>query len=97
MFSATEFNARNVVKYIVSSAVTYKLTQPVKAVLVDHTNLDEDGKPVEILVGVIGWGIHSSVKPYTDRVVDGTADRIVAYRENRRAKKTEKSEKSESE
>ncbi len=80
------FTPRNVAKFVVKTLVAAKAAAITEDVIVNHTQLEEDSTPVNIMSGVVGWYVSDKLKPHTDKVVDKTADWFVA----RKAKKSEK-------
>jgi hypothetical protein len=86
------FTVRNVTKYVATTAVHSYVAQHVETAIIDHTSFEEDDFVVKTSSHVVGWMVADRFRPTTDRLVDGVADRIVAFREKRQAKKSEKSE-----
>jgi len=90
----TKFTARNVSKYIVKAAIQLNVQRIAKNALVDYVGLDPDGIPVKLGAHVIAWGVTDNLKPYTDKMVDKTADFAVQQfneqKAKREAKKTDK-------
>lgn len=85
--SNTPFTARNVAKFVVKAAVHSKVAQLTEDAIIDYTRFEEDDKIVDISSHVVGWYVSDKLKPVTDRMVDKTADFIVAKRAKRAAKK----------
>lgn len=79
------FTPRNVAKYVVKAIVAGKTAQLTEQAITDHTQFDEDDLVVDITGTVVGWYVASKLKPYTDVMVDKTADWINA----RKAQKTQ--------
>ena len=88
-----EFTPRNVAKMLVTSAVQIKTTALTQRAIADHTSFETTALPVRLVGGVVGWGVASKVRPYTDRAVDKTADFVIEKRENRRIKKQKNDDK----
>jgi hypothetical protein len=89
---SNNFTPRTVAKYVASYTIMYHTANRTEEVLVNHTALEEDTFAVEISGKVVGAYVAHKFKPYTDKLVDKTADRIVAFREKRQATKDSKSE-----
>jgi hypothetical protein len=88
-----EFTPRNVVKYIVKTAVYARVTSITEDVIVDYTRFEEDDFVTKTGSKVVGWYVSDRLKPVTDKMVDKTADYIVAKREARATKKNKTDEK----
>lgn len=86
----TPFTARNISKFVVTTAIAYKATDVAEDAITENTRFNDDDIVVIIGSKLIGWGIADTVKPYTDKMVDRTADFIAAKREARQAKKNAK-------
>lgn len=84
------FTGRNVAKFIVKSIVATKTADLAADALAENTSFEEDDLVVEIGSQCFGWYISSKLQPVTDKIVDKTADFVVAKREARKAKKTAK-------
>lgn len=84
----TAFTPRNVAKYIAVAIVHGKTAQLTEDAITDHTQFEEDDMIVNIGSHVVGWYVSHKLKPITDKMVDVTADRIVAFRETRRKSDT---------
>lgn len=87
-----EFTPRNVVKYVVKAAVYARVTSLAEDAITDYTRFEEDDFVTKTGSRVIGWFVSDRAKPYTDKMVDKTADYIVAKREARNAKKNKTNE-----
>jgi hypothetical protein len=87
-----EFTPRNVVKYIVKAAVYARVTSITEDVIVDYTRFEEDDFVTKTGSKVVGWYVSDRLKPVTDKMVDKTADYIVAKREARATKKNKTNE-----
>jgi len=87
------FTARNIAKFVVTTAIAVKLENAAADTIVEQTKFEEDDLTVILSSKLIGWGVSSSIKPYTDKAVDKTADFVAAKREARQAKKNAKQEK----
>lgn len=83
----TDFTPRNVAKWLAKAAIHAQVAQMTKNALVDNTSLEADSKRVKLGSNVVGWGVSSKLKPYTDKAVDKTADYINEKREARNTKK----------
>lgn len=81
------FTPRNVAKFVFKALVASKASNMAEDVITNHTQFEEGDTVVNISSGVIGWYVADKLKPYTDSMVDKTADFIVAKREARNAKK----------
>lgn len=88
----TPFTVRNVTKFVATTAVHCYVAEHVETAIIDHTQFEEDDFVVKTSSHVVGWMVADRFQPTTDRLVDAAADRIVAFREKRQAKKSEKSE-----
>jgi uncharacterized protein (DUF2342 family) len=86
----TPFTARNVAKFVVTSAIAAKASDTTEDAITSYTSLEEDDLIVVIGSKVAGWCIADAVKPYTDKMVDKTADFVNTKREARKAKKNAK-------
>lgn len=81
------FTPRNAIKYVVKSAIHIKTARLTERTIVDHTSFEEDDFVVDISSNLVGWYVSDKLKPYTDVVVDKTADKVAEFRANRAAKK----------
>lgn len=79
------FTVRGAAKFAVRSIVAMKATSLAKDAMTDYTALEEDSMTVRIGSKLIGSFVSTKAAPYTDKIVDKTADFIVA----KRNKKTE--------
>lgn len=87
----TESFPRTAAKWIVSSIIAIKTIDLVENAAGDYTRFEKDSLAVRLGAGAISLAVTSKTTPYTDKMVDKTADFIVAKREKMRAKKnTEK-------
>jgi hypothetical protein len=86
------FTPRNVVKYVVKTAVYLKATSLLEDAMVDYTRFEEDDIVVKIAPKVVAWYVSDKLQPVTDKAVDVTADFIVAKREAHKAKKNQTEE-----
>lgn len=68
------FTPRNVSKFVVKAIVGQKATDLTRDVIVDHTQYEETDLAVKIPSRLVGWYIAEKVEPFTDRLVDKTAD-----------------------
>lgn len=80
----TEFTSRNVAKFVVRTTIALQTSKLVKKPITDHTQFEEDDNVVTIATGLIGWYVSDKLKPYTDSMVDKTADWIVARRRTKK-------------
>lgn len=78
-----DFTPRNVAKYAVTFVIRTKVVKLVKNAADDYTRFENDDITVRVSANIIGWGISAKLKPFTDKVVDRTADYIVAKREKK--------------
>lgn len=85
-----DFTPRNVVKYVVKTAIYLKVSERAAEAMTDYTCLEEDSITVKLGSKVIGWAVADTAKPYTDKLVDKTANFINAKREARKARKSQK-------
>lgn len=89
-----DFTPRNVAKHVVKAAIAFKVSRTVKHTIDDYTRYDQDNFVVDQTGFVIGWYVSDKLKPYTDKAVDWTADRIVAYKDKKKSPdKTEETAK----
>lgn len=84
-----DFTARNVAKYVARTIVGTKTAQLTTDAITDYTRFDDDDTIVNITAGIVGWYVSDRMRPVTDKMVDVTADRIVAFREKRQNKTEE--------
>jgi hypothetical protein len=89
MIEEPDFTPRNVAKWMVKATVQFKATKLVRNALVDYTEFESDDLVVKISSNVIGWGVSAKLQPVTDKLVDKTADFIVAKREEKKQKDQE--------
>jgi len=80
------FTPRNAAKFVVKTLVAGKAAAIAEDVITNHTQFEEDDTIVNISTGLIGWYVSDKLKPYTDNMVDKTADWLVALK----AKKNQK-------
>lgn len=76
-----DFTPRNVAKYAITFTIRAKVVRIVKNITEDYTSHESDEILVRASANVVAWGVSASLKPFTDKVVDKTADYIVAKRE----------------
>lgn len=88
-----EFTARNAAKYVVKAIVASKTAQVAEDVITDYTRFEEDDTVVDISSHLIGWYVSSKLQPITDKMVDKTADFIMAKRQEMKDKKETPEEK----
>ena len=82
------FTPRNVAKFVVQAAISQKTAQLAETVITDHTQLEEDNTVVGISCHVIGWYASHKLQPYTDKMIDKIADKLVARKEKKNQKDT---------
>lgn len=82
-----EFTLRNAVKYVAKAVIHKKTADFVENVITDYTRFEEDDNIVDISSFLAGWYVSSKLKPVTDKMVDKTADFVVAKRAEFAAKK----------
>lgn len=87
-----QFTPRNAAKFVVTTIIKVKTAQKTEDLITDYTQFEEDALVVDIAGGLVGWWVGDRLKPYTDKVVDKTADFIVAKREQMKEKKDTPSE-----
>jgi hypothetical protein len=90
-----DFTPRNVAKYAVTFVIKSKVVKAVKVAADDYTRFESDDTVVKVSANIIGWGVSAKLKPYTDKVVDKTADFVVARREKKDQQKDQKEAPSE--
>jgi hypothetical protein len=78
-----DFTPRNVAKYAITFTIKHKVVKLIKNATTDYTRFEEDAIAVRLGANVVGWGVSVKLKPLTDKVVDKTADFIVAKREKK--------------
>lgn len=76
----TPFTPRNVAKYAVKFIVAARVAQVAENTITDYTRFEEDDMIVDISSSVVGWYVSDKLKPYTDKMVDKTADFIAEKR-----------------
>jgi hypothetical protein len=74
------FTVRGATKWVVRSAIALKVTSLAKDAMVDYTALEEDSIAVKLGSKVIGSFVSTKLAPYSDKIVDKTADYVVAKR-----------------
>jgi hypothetical protein len=84
------FTPRNVAKFVAQSGVAHYVEGVARNAITDYTRFEDGDLVTKLGPKVIGWGVATQLKPYTDAAVDKTADFIVAKREARKAKKNTK-------
>lgn len=82
-----EFTVRNAAKYAVTVAIHSKVSSVTQDAITDYTQFEEDDKIVHFGGHMVGWFVSDKLKPHTNKMVDKTADFIVAKRAARAAKK----------
>jgi hypothetical protein len=90
MFERPDFTPRNVAKFVVRTVIHGKTAQITRELIVDHSDFENDDMTVRISGNLVGWYVSAKLKPHTDKMVDKTADFIVAKREARAANKKDK-------
>lgn len=86
------FTARNIAKYLVCAAIHRQVASATETAITNHTRFEEDDTIVELTSHVVGWGVSVKLKPWSDRIVDRTADFINEKRAAQAAKKDIQSE-----
>jgi hypothetical protein len=81
------FTPRNVAKFVVTTTISVKANAKAREVISDYSQFEEDDLPVHLTGQVVGWYVSAKVKPLTDKMVDKTADFIVAKREQMKNRK----------
>lgn len=84
-----DFTPRNVAKFAVTFLIRGKVVKIVRNAANDYTALEQDNLLVRASANIVGWGVSAKLKPHTDKVVDKTADFVVARREKKAAKKAQ--------
>lgn len=87
-----EFTPRNVAKYVAKTIVYLKVTQISENAMIDYTRFEKDDLVVKIAPKVVAWYVSDKLKPVTDKMVDKSADFIVAKWNDRSAKKDQTEE-----
>jgi hypothetical protein len=90
--SNPDFTPRGAAKLVLSSLVAGKASDLTKHAVGDYTRFDDDSRVASLSGMVVGWYVSDKLKPVTNKIVDKTADFIVAKRESRKAKKNAKKE-----
>jgi hypothetical protein len=91
-----DFTPRNAAKFVVGQAIKYKTAKKTEQLISDYTQFEEDDFVVGLSGQIVAWWLGDLVKPYTDKMVDKTADFISAKREEmKNRKKDEPSEETE--
>lgn len=88
------FTVRNASKMVVSTAVHMTVSHLTQNALRNYTPIQGD-KTVFMAGNLAGWSASANTTPFTDKLVDKTADFIIAKRAERKAKKTEEAAKNE--
>jgi hypothetical protein len=83
---AFPFTPREIAKYGINALIYSKASDVASDVMVDYTSLEEDSKTVRISSSLIGMYIAAKLDPVTDKIVDKTADFIVAANNKRKDK-----------
>lgn len=78
------FTARNVAKFVVKTIVAQKAADITEDAMVNHTRFDEDDLIVNIGSKTVGWYISDKLQPYTDKIVDKTADYVATKRNKKK-------------
>lgn len=84
-----DFTTRNVAKFVVKAIVAARTAKLAEDVITDYTRFEEDDMIVDISTGLAGWYVSDKLKPYTDKMVDKTADFIAAKRGKKDITETE--------
>jgi len=78
------FTVRGAAKFVVNGAIVIKSTSIAKDLMTDYTALEEDSMTIRLGSKVIGSFVGTKLKPTTDKIVDKTADFIVAKRNKKK-------------
>jgi hypothetical protein len=88
------FTPRNAAKFVVTSIIKVKTAQKTEEIITDYTHFEEDDMVVDIAGGLVGWWLGDKLKPYTDKMVDKTADFVNGkYQEFKDRKNSDSEEK----
>lgn len=79
----------DVAKFAADLTVKAVLTNVFATVVTRNSNLTEDDLVVKVGSGVAGYYAGEYLKQYTHATVEGVADAITTWRENRTAQKTQ--------
>lgn len=79
---------REITKYAATVALSIATKRALIATLDSTTDVDTDAFPVDVATSVGGAVVAVKLMPVTDRVVDAGADRVVAAKNRRIAKKS---------
>ena len=90
MLKKEDLTPRNIAKYTVSTIISMRAAGIARNGMDNYTRFDGDSRVVLVASNVVGMYVAGMVQPYTDFVVDKTADFIVAKREERKTNKQEK-------
>lgn len=85
-FTAT---ANETCKTLASMYIGFRAAKAAENALINHTNLDEDGFPVNAAGFVAGSAASFATGPAVNKSVDVVFDKITAYRANRKKTPTE--------
>lgn len=88
-----DFTPRNVSKYVVKTVVYFKTAELAEDVIIRRTRFEEDSLAATLASNTIGWYVSDRLKPYTDKMVDTTADFVVTQRVKYQDKKAKKNAK----
>lgn len=72
-----------------SMIVTTQVSLTIQNQLFDRTNLDPDRLPGKIVAFGIGGVVGNVTRPYTDKIVVKTSERVQSWRAKRKQKKSE--------
>jgi hypothetical protein len=86
------FTPRTVTKFVATTGIKLYVAGLTQNAITDYTQFDEDDKVVHIASAVVGWGVADKLKPHTDKIVDKVADKVIALRAEKAAKKESPSE-----
>lgn len=91
------FTPRNVAKFVVKSTISVTVASRTRRAIADHSAFETTDTPVIVGAAVVGWYVSEKVRPVTDKAVDKTFDFASAKRDALRARRAEKSQKTETE
>lgn len=86
------FTPRNAAKFVVTTIVKMKTAQQTEKLITDYTPLEEDDMVVDIAGGLFGWWVGDKLKPYTDKMVDKTADFVKVKHQEFKDRKNDNTE-----
>lgn len=83
---------RGLAKFVVTTTIQVKTSMVTRQAIADHSSADSTNLPVVVVGAVVGMYVSGLAKPYTDKAVDKTFDFVIAKRDARRTKKSQKTE-----